>query len=99
MKSCSCAEDKEVCLALARDFMNLLVNMQSDPEWDNLKGAEISSCSGKETIFTILGEDKDSCRRIPGLSPADQKAAEIGEFMMLLIVGVQKEDERTDVAS
>ncbi|MBT8329350.1 MAG: DUF4388 domain-containing protein [Desulfofustis sp.] len=54
---------------------------------------------GKEAIFTILGEDNGSYRFIPGLSSADHKAAEIGEFMMLLMEGVQKEDERTDVAS
>ena len=41
-------------------------------------------------------EDKGSYRFIAGLSPADQKAAEIGEFMILLMEGVQKEDERTD---
>ena len=46
MRSCSCAEGKEVCLVLARDFMNLLVKMQSDPEWHSLKSDETFSCSG-----------------------------------------------------
>ena len=45
-KSCSCAGGKEVCLVLARDFMNLLVKMQSDPEWHNLKSEKTLSCSG-----------------------------------------------------
>ena len=55
--------------------------------------------SGKEAIFTILGEDNGAYRFIPGLSPADQRAAEIGEFMMLLMEGVQKEDERADASN
>ena len=54
---------------------------------------------GKEAIFTILGEDSGTYRFTPGLSSADQKAAGVGEFMMLLMEGVQKEDERTDVAN
>ena len=53
--------------------------------------------SGKAAIFTILGENEGSYRFIPGLSAADQKAVEVGEFMMLLMEGVQHEDERADL--
>ena len=60
--------------------------------------ASYLNSSGKEAIFTILGEDNGSYRFIPGLSQADQKAAEIGEFMMLLMEGVQQEDERVDAS-
>ena len=56
------------------------------------------NCGGKEAIFTILGEDDGTYRFIPGLPATDQKAAEIGEFMMLLMEGVQQKDERVDVA-
>ena len=58
--------------------------------------ASYLNSSGKQAIFTILGEDNGSYRFVPGLSAADQKAAEIGEFMMLLMEGVQQEDERVD---
>ena len=60
--------------------------------------ASYLNCGGKEAIFTILGEDDGTYRFIPGLPATDQKAAEIGEFMMLLMEGVQQEDERVDVA-
>ncbi len=53
--------------------------------------------TGKEAIFTILAENNGSYRFTPGLSGADQKAAEIGEFMMLLMEGVKHEDEQTDL--
>ena len=57
-----------------------------------------NSC-GKEAIFSILGENNGSYRFIPGLSLADKKAAQIGEFMMLLMEGVQHEDERANRAT
>lgn len=50
--------------------------------------------TGKNALFTVLGMNDGSYRFIPGLSSADQKAVEIGEFMMLLMEGVQKDDER-----
>lgn len=58
--------------------------------------ADYRSSTGKRAIFAILAEAKGSYRFIPGLSAADQKAAEIGEFMMLLMEGVQQEDEKAD---
>lgn len=61
--------------------------------------ASYQSSSGKEAIFTMLVENSGSYRFIPGLPAADQKAAEIGEFMMLLMEGVQYEDERADSAA
>ena len=61
--------------------------------------ASYLNSSGKEAIFTILGENNGTYRFIPGLSAADQKAAEVGEFMMLLMEGVQKEDESADVVN
>lgn len=54
--------------------------------------------AGKAAIFAILAEVKGSYRFIPGLSAADQKAGEIGEFMMLLMEGVQQEDEKAELA-
>lgn len=64
-----------------------------------LVNASYLNNDGKQAIFTILGEAKGSYRFIPGLSPADQKAAVIGEFMMLLMEGVQQEDERAEMNS
>ncbi|NNK14332.1 MAG: cyclic nucleotide-binding domain-containing protein, partial [Desulfofustis sp.] len=73
MKSCSCAEGKEVCLVLARDFMNLLVKVQSDPEWNNFKRAETLSCSGCSGLIKFSERDRhdtpdaESKRAVPRL--------------------------------
>lgn len=47
----------------------------------------------QEAIFRILGERKGTYRFTTGLSPQDMKAAEIGDFMMLLMEGVRRFDE------
>jgi CRP-like cAMP-binding protein len=59
--------------------------------------ASHKNLSGKNALFTILGKSSGSYRFVPGLSSQDQKAAEIGQFMMLLMEGVQKDDERADI--
>jgi len=46
MRSCSCGNGKDVCLVLARDLMNILVAMQSNPGRDLLANTEWFSCSG-----------------------------------------------------
>ena len=60
--------------------------------------SEYCGRAGKAAIFAILAEVKGSYRFIPGLSAADRKAGEIGEFMMLLMEGVQQEDEKAELA-
>jgi hypothetical protein len=47
----------------------------------------------QEAIFKILGENKGLYRFTTGLSPREMKAAEIGDFMMLLMEGVKRVDE------
>lgn len=44
-------------------------------------------------IFAILAEKKGFYRFTTGLSPVEMKAAEIGDFMMLLMEGVKRIDE------
>ena len=44
-------------------------------------------------IFKILAENKGVYRFTTGLSPEEMKAAEIGDFMMLLMEGVKRVDE------
>ncbi len=47
----------------------------------------------EEAIFKILAEESGLYRFITGLSPQEMKAAEIGDFMMLLMEGVKRVDE------
>ena len=52
--------------------------------------------NGKEheaAIFAILAEKRGYYRFTTGLSPQEMKAAEIGDFMMLLMEGVKRIDE------
>jgi len=48
-------------------------------------------------IFKMLAENKGVYRFTTGLSPEEMKAAEIGDFMMLLMEGVKRVDEDPDV--
>lgn len=50
----------------------------------------------EEAIFQILIEKSGWYRFTTGLSPQDMKAAEIGDFMMLLMEGVKRVDEDLD---
>ncbi|TKB24884.1 DUF4388 domain-containing protein [Desulfopila sp. IMCC35006] len=47
----------------------------------------------EEAIFKILAEKKGFYRFTTGLTPKEMKAAEIGDFMMLLMEGVKRVDE------
>ena len=47
----------------------------------------------QEAIFKILVEKKGVYRFTTGLSPKEMKAAEIGDFMMLLMEGVKRVDD------
>lgn len=47
----------------------------------------------QDAIFAILAEKKGSYRFTVGLTPHEMKAAEIGDFMMLLMEGVKRIDE------
>jgi CRP/FNR family transcriptional regulator, cyclic AMP receptor protein len=47
----------------------------------------------QDAIFSILAEKEGVYRFTVGLSPQEMKAAEIGDFMMLLMEGVKRVDE------
>ncbi len=47
----------------------------------------------QEAIFKILAEKQGFYRFTTGLTPKEMKAAEIGDFMMLLMEGVKRVDE------
>ncbi len=58
-----------------------------------LINASYAGEKNQEAIFKILGENKGLYRFTTGLSPREMKAAEIGDFMMLLMEGVKRVDE------
>lgn len=64
------------------------------------EGCIINAGYGKlenqEAIFQILAEKKGRYRFIIGLSPEEMRAAEIGDFMMLLMEGVKRVDEESE---
>jgi hypothetical protein len=47
----------------------------------------------QEAIFAVLGEKEGRYTFTTGLSPEEMKAAEIGDFMMLLMEGIKRVDE------
>lgn len=49
-------------------------------------------------IFKLLAEKKGYYSFTTGLSPKEMKAAEIGDFMMLLMEGVKRVDEESGSA-
>jgi len=55
--------------------------------------AMYGSLENQEAIFEILGEKEGVYSFTIGLSPQQMKAAEIGDFMMLLMEGVKRVDE------
>ena len=55
--------------------------------------AEYGELENQEAIFEILGEKEGVYSFKLGLSPQQMKAAEIGDFMMLLMEGVKRVDE------
>ncbi len=58
--------------------------------------ANYCELANEEAIFRILTEKKGFYRFTSGLSPKEMKAAEIGDFMMLLMEGVKRVDEAKD---
>lgn len=58
--------------------------------------AEYGEKKNEEAIFKILGEKKGIYRFTTGLTPKDMRAAEIGDFMMLLMEGVKRVDEEQE---
>ncbi len=55
--------------------------------------ASYRDLNNQEAIFAILAEKEGIYRFNVGLSPKEMKAAEIGDFMMLLMEGVKRVDE------
>ena len=55
--------------------------------------ASYNDAENQEAVFEILAEKKGVYRFTTGLSPQEMKAAEIGDFMMLLMEGVKRVDE------
>lgn len=55
--------------------------------------ATYGAVSSEEAIFALLAEKKGLYRFTTGLSAGEMKAAEIGDFMMLLMEGVKRVDE------
>ncbi len=55
--------------------------------------ASYAGLYNQDAIFSILAEKEGIYRFNVGLSPQEMKAAEIGDFMMLLMEGVKRVDE------
>ena len=51
----------------------------------------------EEAIFAMLGEHEGTYRFTLGLSPQEMKAAEIGDFMKLLMEGIKRVDDVREV--
>ncbi|MFH0781510.1 MAG: DUF4388 domain-containing protein [Pseudomonadota bacterium] len=58
--------------------------------------AEYAALKSEEAIFKILGQKRGIYRFTTGLTPKDMRAAEIGDFMMLLMEGVKRIDEEQE---
>lgn len=63
-----------------------------------LINAAYGALVSEEAIFKILAEKKGFYRFTSGLSPNEMRAAEIGDFMMLLMEGIKRVDEEQDRA-
>ncbi len=55
--------------------------------------AEFGELRNEEAIFKVLAERRGLYRFTTGLSPQEMRAAEIGDFMALLMEGVKRVDE------
>ncbi len=55
--------------------------------------ASYGQLRSQKAIFSVLAEKEGRYRFTSGLSPQDMKAAEIGDFMMLLMEGIRRVDE------
>lgn len=58
--------------------------------------ASYENKTNEEAIFAMLAERTGIYRFTTGLSPSEMKAAEIGDFMMLLMEGVKRVDEERE---
>ena len=59
MRSCSCGTGKEVCLVLARDFMSLLIKMQTDPAWqqpEECRDLQLQRLHRPDQVYRVLPE-------------------------------------------
>ncbi|MBW1634860.1 MAG: DUF4388 domain-containing protein [Deltaproteobacteria bacterium] len=61
-----------------------------------LINASYAGEKSQDAIFKILVEKKGVYRFTTGLSPKEMKAAEIGDFMMLLMEGVRRVDDEQE---
>lgn len=57
--------------------------------------AKYGQLTNEEAIFEMLSEKSGLYRFTTGLSPQEMRAAEIGDFMMLLMEGVKRVDEES----
>ncbi|MDY0350641.1 MAG: DUF4388 domain-containing protein [Desulfobulbaceae bacterium] len=57
-------------------------------------GARFEEKEDKEAIFALLGEREGRFSFVPGIPAALATAAEIGDFMMLLMEGIKRLDEQ-----
>lgn len=55
--------------------------------------AQYENLANEEAIFKVLAARQGNYRFTTGLTPKEMKAAEIGDFMMLLMEGVKRVDE------
>jgi len=58
--------------------------------------AQYRDMTSQEAIFAMLKEREGRYTFTSGLSPEEMKAAEIGDFMMLLMEGIKRVDESTE---
>ena len=58
--------------------------------------ASYADLHNQDAIFSILAEKEGVYRFTVGLTPQEMKAAEIGDFMMLLMEGVKRVDEENE---
>jgi hypothetical protein len=58
-----------------------------------LIGASYRDLEGEEAFFALLKESQGRFKFFPGLPPEDMEANEIGDFMWLLMEGLNRIDE------
>jgi len=59
-------------------------------------GARFENKENKEAIFSLLGEQKGRFSFVPGIPPSLTTVEEIGDFMMMLMEGIKRLDEKKD---
>lgn len=76
----------------------LLLDMDGGSAWvtfrdGSLIAARYGDLDNQEAVYAIIPEKRGHFRFIPGLSAPMMKAREIGDFMMILMEGVRRQDE------